>query len=46
MQKAGVEIIEHVDTGPFRAAIENEVRKAFIEKNGDDLVKKIDALAK
>ncbi|ARU65018.1 TRAP transporter substrate-binding protein [Histophilus somni] len=46
MQKAGVEIIERVDTGPFRAAIENEVRKAFIEKNGDDLVKKIDALAK
>lgn len=39
-------MIETVDTKPFKAAIESEVRKAFIEKNGDDLVKQIDALAK
>ncbi|GJH43632.1 TRAP transporter substrate-binding protein [Pasteurella canis] len=46
MQKAGFEVIDSVDTKPFKAAIESEVRKAFIEKNGDDLVKQIDALAK
>ncbi|VEI58585.1 TRAP-T family tripartite ATP-independent periplasmic transporter, binding protein [Pasteurella multocida] len=46
MQKAGIEVIDTVDTKPFKAAIESEVRKAFIEKNGDDLVKQIDALAK
>lgn len=46
MQKAGIQVIETVDTKPFKAAIESEVRKAFIEKNGDDLVKQIDALAK
>ena len=46
MQKADIEVIDTVDTKPFKAAIESEVRKAFIEKNGDDLVKQIDALAK
>lgn len=46
MQKAGIQVIENVDTKPFKAAIESEVRKAFIEKNGDDLLKKVDALAK
>ncbi len=46
MQKAGIQVIETVDTKPFKAAIESEVRKAFIETNGDDLVKQIDALAK
>lgn len=44
--KAGVEVIEQVDNQPFKAVIEANVRKAFIEKNGDDLVKQIDALAK
>lgn len=46
LQQAGIEIIEKVDTQPFKAIIEQDVRKAFIEKNGDDLVKQIDALAK
>ncbi|MDP8162592.1 TRAP transporter substrate-binding protein [Pasteurella skyensis] len=46
MQKEGIEVLEQVDTKPFRAAIEKEVRKAFIDKNGDELVKQIDALAK
>lgn len=46
LQQAGIEIIEKVDTQPFKAIIEKDVRKAFIEKNGDDLVKQIDALAK
>lgn len=45
LQKAGVEVIEQVDTAPFKAVIEADVRKAFIEKHGEGLVKQIDALA-
>ncbi|OOH90909.1 hypothetical protein BMT54_03680 [Pasteurellaceae bacterium 15-036681] len=46
LAKAGVSVIEKVDNQPFKAIIEADVRKSFIEKNGDDLVKAIDALAK
>ncbi|WGE69184.1 TRAP transporter substrate-binding protein [Actinobacillus equuli subsp. haemolyticus] len=46
MKKAGVEFVETLDTAPFKAAVEGETRKAFIEKNGDSLIKQIDALAK
>ncbi|SUT87878.1 TRAP dicarboxylate transporter subunit DctP [Actinobacillus ureae] len=46
MKKAGVEFVETQDTDPFKAAVEGETRKAFIEKNGDNLIKQIDALAK
>lgn len=46
LQKAGIEVIEEVDNKPFKAIIEADVRKAFIEKNGSELVEKIDALAK
>ncbi|MGX2967024.1 TRAP transporter substrate-binding protein [Ursidibacter sp. B-7004-1] len=46
LQKAGIEVIEQVDNQPFKTIIEAKVRKAFIEKNGDELVKQIDALAK
>lgn len=46
LQKAGIKIVEKVDTQPFKAMIEKEVRKAFIDKNGDSLVNQIDALAK
>lgn len=46
LQKAGIQIVEKVDNQPFKAIIEKDVRKAFIEKNGDEIVKKIDALAK
>ncbi len=45
LRKPGIEVIEQVDNAPFKAVIEAEVRKSFIEKHGDDLVKKIDALA-
>jgi tripartite ATP-independent transporter DctP family solute receptor len=45
LRKAGVEVIEKVDNAPFKAVIEADVRKAFIEKNGDELIKAIDALA-
>ena len=46
LRKAGVEVIEQVDNAPFKAAIEAEVRKDFIEKHGKELVEKVDALAK
>lgn len=45
LKKEGVEVIEEVDNKPFKAIIEADVRKAFIEKNGDSLVKQIDTLA-
>ena len=45
MKKAGIEFVENLDTKPFKQAVEGETRKAFIEKNGPDLVKQIDALA-
>lgn len=45
LRKAGIEVIEEVDNAPFKAKIEAEVRKAFIEQNGDELIKAIDALA-
>ncbi|MDH2924626.1 tripartite ATP-independent transporter DctP family solute receptor [Nicoletella semolina] len=46
LRKAGVEVIEQVDNAPFKAVIEAEVRKDFIEKHGKELVEKVDALAK
>lgn len=46
MKKAGIEFVDNLDTKPFKAAVEGETRKAFIEKNGDTLIKQIDALAK
>ncbi|WGE35572.1 TRAP transporter substrate-binding protein [Actinobacillus genomosp. 1] len=46
LRKAGVEVIEQVDNAPFKAAIEAEVRKDFIEKHGKELVEKVDALVK
>ncbi|WP_424585441.1 TRAP transporter substrate-binding protein [Volucribacter amazonae] len=45
MRQQGVEVIETVDVAPFKAIIEEQVRKSFIDKNGDELINKIDALA-
>ncbi|WP_109078849.1 TRAP transporter substrate-binding protein [Aggregatibacter kilianii] len=45
LRKDGVEVTEQVDPAPFKAIIEEKVRKSFIDKNGDELVKQIDALA-
>ena len=45
MADNGLEIIRDVDSKPFRDAIEGPVRQFFIEKNGDALLKKVDALA-
>ena len=46
LKKAGIEFVSNLDTTPFKNAVSAETRKAFIEKNGDDLVKAIDELAK
>ncbi|QNS15548.1 TRAP transporter substrate-binding protein [Mannheimia bovis] len=46
LKKAGIEFVDNLDTTPFKDAVSAETRKAFIEKNGDDLVNAIDALAK
>lgn len=45
MKKAGVEVIEQVDMKPFKNVVEQPVRQFFIEKNGDSLIKAVDALA-
>lgn len=44
LKKAGIEFVDNLDTTPFKDAVSAETRKAFIEKNGDGLVKAIDAL--
>ncbi|MFC0308922.1 TRAP transporter substrate-binding protein [Gallibacterium trehalosifermentans] len=45
MKKAGVEVVETVDMKPFKETVEQPVRQFFIEKNGDALIKAVDALA-
>ncbi|AAU36657.1 TRAP transporter substrate-binding protein [Basfia succiniciproducens] len=45
VRKEGVEVTEQIDQAPFKAVIEEKVRKTFIDKYGKDLVEKIDALA-
>ncbi|WP_386698044.1 MULTISPECIES: TRAP transporter substrate-binding protein [unclassified Lonepinella] len=45
LRKAGVEVTEDIDQAPFKAVIEEKVRQSFINKNGDELIKAIDALA-
>ena len=45
MKKAGVEVVEQVDMKPFKDTVEQPVRQFFIEKNGDSLIKAVDALA-
>jgi tripartite ATP-independent transporter DctP family solute receptor len=44
IRKAGVEVIENVNTEPFRAAAYEPVRKMYADKFGGDLLAKIDAL--
>ncbi|WP_109078848.1 TRAP transporter substrate-binding protein [Aggregatibacter kilianii] len=46
MKKEGIEFVDNLDTKPFKQAVESQTRKAFIDKNGDGLIKRIDALAK
>ncbi|NBQ06866.1 MAG: TRAP transporter substrate-binding protein, partial [Betaproteobacteria bacterium] len=44
IRKAGVEVIENVNTEPFRAAAYEPVRKMYVDKFGGDILAKIDAL--
>ncbi|WP_439257003.1 TRAP transporter substrate-binding protein [Lonepinella sp. BR2271] len=44
LRKEGVEVTETIDQAPFKAVIEAKVRQSFIDKNGDELIKAIDAL--
>jgi tripartite ATP-independent transporter DctP family solute receptor len=44
IRKAGVEVIENINTEPFRAAAYEPVRKMYIDKFGADILNKIDAL--
>ncbi|HBO37293.1 MAG TPA: hypothetical protein DD638_01385 [Pasteurellaceae bacterium] len=46
MKQAGVKFVDNLDTKPFKEVVESQTRKAFIDKNGDELIKRIDALAK
>ncbi|OOF40414.1 MULTISPECIES: TRAP transporter substrate-binding protein [Rodentibacter] len=46
LRKEGIEVTETIDPAPFKAIIEEKVRKSYIEKHGDSLVNQIDALAK
>lgn len=46
LRKQGVEVIEQIDQAPFKAVVEAKVRQSFIDKHGDELIKKVDALAK
>jgi TRAP-type C4-dicarboxylate transport system substrate-binding protein len=38
VKEAGVEVIEQVDTTPFRQIVEEPLRQAFAEKYGMDLL--------
>ncbi|MBS1132407.1 MAG: hypothetical protein H6R16_3409 [Proteobacteria bacterium] len=44
MRKLGMQINEKPNVESIRAIVKDETRKIFIEKNGDELIKKIDAL--
>lgn len=44
IRKAGVEVIENVDTQPFRAVAYEPIRKMYADKHGGDILAKIDAL--
>jgi tripartite ATP-independent transporter DctP family solute receptor len=43
IKKAGVEVIENIDTEPFRAMVSQPVRKLYTDKFGSDILNKIDA---
>lgn len=45
LRKEGVEVTETIDKAPFKAIVEDKVRKSFIDQNGDELIKQVDALA-
>ena len=46
IRKAGVQVVENVDTAPFRALAYDKVRATYAGKFGDQIINKIDAAAK
>lgn len=43
LKKKGMQVIENIDSAPFRKVVAEETRKLFIEKNGPDVINAIDA---
>ena len=43
VKEAGVEVIEQIDTAPFRQIVDEPLRQAFAEKYGMDLLNAIAA---
>lgn len=43
LRKSGMQIVENPDTAGIKKIVADETRKLFIEKNGDELLKAIDA---
>jgi tripartite ATP-independent transporter DctP family solute receptor len=43
LRAKGMQVIESYDQAPFRKLVGDETRKAFVEKNGSDLLAAIDA---
>jgi tripartite ATP-independent transporter DctP family solute receptor len=43
LKAKGMQVIETYDAAPFRKTVEAETRKAFVEKNGGELLAAIDA---
>ena len=45
LRSKGMQVLESYDAAPFRKLVEGETRKAFVEKNGGELLAAIDAVA-
>ncbi|MFB0936961.1 MAG: TRAP transporter substrate-binding protein [Propionivibrio sp.] len=44
LRKHGMQIVEKPDIEGIKTVVKDEVRKMFVEKNGDELIKAVDAL--
>lgn len=44
LRKSGMSVIENFDPAPFKAAMGDELRKAYIAKNGPELLSAVDAI--
>lgn len=44
LRKAGMSVIETFDPAPFKAALGDELRKAYMAKNGPELLQAVDAI--
>lgn len=44
LRKAGMSVIETFDPAPFKAVLGDELRKAYVAKNGPELLQAVDAI--